>query len=110
MKLRHAAALVMVGWYLMIPPGHLASAPAHHKQHPVLEPDPTAPLNGWYPVQSFSTELLCHQGLRDLGAPSTAREHFMKPHRNPGERQFLTRALRSGQCIAADDPRIKGIR
>ncbi len=109
MKLRHAAALVTIGWYLMIPPGHLASAPGQHKKHPALEPDPTAPLNGWYPVQSFSTELLCHQALRDLSTPSSARDDFLKPHHNPVERQFMARALPSGQCIAADDPRIRGM-
>jgi hypothetical protein len=114
MKLRHAAALVTIGWYLMIPPGHLASPVAspgaHHRKTSALEPDPTAPLNGWYPVQSFSTEILCREGLRDLSSPTSAREHFMKRHRELGQHHFMARALKSGQCIAADDPRIKGMR
>jgi hypothetical protein len=110
MKLRHAAALVTIGWYLMIPPGHLAAPPAHNKKHnSVLIPDARAPLNGWYPLQTFSTEILCHQALRDLSGPSTARYSFMKRHRSPGEHQFLTKALPLGQCIATDDPRIKGM-
>jgi hypothetical protein len=94
----------------MIPPGHLASSPAHHKKQRVLDPDPTAPLSGWYPVQTFSTEFLCREALRDLSTPSVARDKFMKRHHSPGEHEFMVRALRSGQCITAEDPRIKGTR
>lgn len=110
MRFRHAAALVTIGWYLMIPPSHMSSSPSQAKKKRVLQPDVTAPLSGWYPVETFSTEFMCHESLRDLSAQSNAREHFLKGKNSPGERQFLVQALRSGQCITTDDPRLKGTR
>lgn len=109
MKPWHAVALVTLGWFLMIPPGHLAPRPANHKKPRALKPDLSAPLNGWYPLQSYVTEIACHEGLRELSEPSLARDQFMKRHSNPEQRRFLLRALPAGKCIAADDPRIKGV-
>ncbi len=109
MRIQHALALVTLGWFLMIPPGHLVSQ-ANNKKKKQLVPDATAPLNGWYPVETFTTETLCRQNLRELGAPSPARTAFMKQHRDPREHQYFARALPMGQCIATDDPRVKGTR
>ncbi|HTW87540.1 MAG TPA: hypothetical protein VMD75_06005 [Candidatus Binataceae bacterium] len=94
----------------MIPPSRLVSSSLQAKKKRVLKPDITAPLSGWYPVETFSTEFMCHESLRDLSEPSNDREHFLKGHNSPGEREFLIQALRSGQCITTDDPRLKGTR
>jgi hypothetical protein len=44
MNPRHAAALALVGWYLMVPPMY-----QHH------EIDDKAPLSQWRIIQSFDT-------------------------------------------------------
>lgn len=102
----------------MIPPGRLVSPQTPTKKRAVLVPDPTAPLSGWYPFQSFSSELMCREWLHDfLTSPPTERDSLLKRVRKPeilrdtkpAERRFLLSALPSGQCIAADDPRIKGV-
>jgi hypothetical protein len=48
MNLRHAAALALMGWYLMVPPFSALNTP-----------DPYAPLNKWRVVHSFETSNEC---------------------------------------------------
>jgi hypothetical protein len=100
--------MVTLGWFLMIPPGHLAPQP--HSKKKLRVPDATAPLSGWYPVETFTTETLCRETLRDLSTPSPSRTAFLKQHRDPREHQYFVKALPMGQCIATDDPRVKGTR
>ena len=54
MKPRHAAALVLVSWYLMVPP-----------QLPVLanKPNYYAPLSHWRIVYSFNSVIDCKNAL-----------------------------------------------
>ena len=51
MHLRHAAALAVVGWYLMAPPLYKG------------EVDEKAPLKEWAVLQSFGTVAECSQWL-----------------------------------------------
>jgi len=50
MKLRHAAALGLVGWYLMIPP-RLGNAPNQFDDH--------APLSRWFALRSHDAAHEC---------------------------------------------------
>jgi hypothetical protein len=109
MKYRDAIAFGMLGWMLMIPPGHLLPHQAHRNKHTALVPDATAPLNGWYPVETFSTEILCRNALGELSGPSRGRDAFMTRYHDPREHKFMVKALSMGQCIASDDPRVKGV-
>ncbi len=110
MKYRDAIAIGTLGWMLMVPPGHLPPRHAHRDKHAVMVPDATAPLNGWYPVETFSTEMLCRHALGELGGPSPGRDAFVTRYHDPRERKFMVRALSMGQCIASDDPRVKDVR
>jgi len=96
-----------LGWILMIPPGRLPPHHAPRDKHAVLVPDAGAPLSGWYPLETFSTEVLCREALSERSAPLRGRDAFMMRYHDPRERKFLTKALPMGQCIASDDPRIK---
>jgi hypothetical protein len=58
LNLRHAAALALVGWYLIVPPSTLKSYP-----NPV---DKTQPLSGWQKVGRFGSEHDCHRALKRL--------------------------------------------
>jgi len=57
MKLRHAAALAVVGWYLMVPPSKVAGR---------LLVDLDAPLSKWTEPNTIHTGGPCHQIEKDL--------------------------------------------
>ncbi len=104
MKRRHAAALALVGWYLMMPPvyqngkeverdidiggGHL---------------DETAPLSKWAIVGSFDSAAECEKNLlagRDLSV-------MPEPNLKSQASQAIKRRWEFAACIASDDPRLK---
>jgi len=87
MKL-HAAALALVGWYLMVPPTS--------RDFPMGNAD--APLSQW------------------AKRPTTYRdkaecEHVLDQQRrlwNAKNKQVKVRFYKQAQCVAIDDPRLKG--
>lgn len=98
MNLRHAAALVLVGWYLMVPP-----LGGNGKN------DTTAPLNRWTHPHTFSSAHDCEEALaaarlsEALGIASLSlREGLSEP-----DARALHLYSRGWQCIASDDPRLK---
>ena len=83
MMLRHAAALALVGWYLMTPhrPG-----------------DFSEPVSQWYQSHEFDTEAECNDLLeydRGLYLYNHSRDHAV---------QEQIRRLRYSRCIDANDP------
>jgi hypothetical protein len=56
MKLRHAAALALVGWYLMMPPSDGHSI------------DRNAPLDKWEVYSGYDTAKECEEGKIDQRA------------------------------------------
>lgn len=86
MKLRHAAALAVVGWLMLIPPTS--------RDYPMGNVD--APLTEW------------------VRRPTTYRnkeecEHVLDRQtrlRNARNRQLEVRFRRQWQCVASDDPRL----
>jgi hypothetical protein len=86
MKPRHAAALALVGWYLMIPPRSAADQKTF---------DDHAPLASWFVFSAHDAAHECegakflnHEGHKQRGDP-------------------MKGAWDSAQCIATDDPRLK---
>ena len=104
MNLRHAAALALVGWYLMFPP------PAMNTKDSVVDVD--APVGKW-------TIWASYDAVKDCEAErSKKQQEFLrlfqealrseKDPRNPSPRMlsiFLTGNMMA--CIATDDPRLK---
>ena len=109
MNLRHAAALALVGWYLMVPPsmsemdwtcGDSLSAHAYHKLFGTADEKecakfaeieaPNAPISKWHEASPFETLSACEEGQKRLidAAKLSSPEHGAK-------------------CIASDDPRLK---
>ena len=86
MKLRHATALALVGWYLMVPP--MNSWPGL----PWIDRD--APLSRWTTSAMFDSAKDCeiarekHEHAYALAVKSTIDDGAV--------------------CIASDDPRFKG--
>jgi hypothetical protein len=91
MKLRHAAALALVGWYLMLPPFSLSPSRK-------IVADLRKPLSQWVSFGNYDTAVDCNKEIdaMDQRAINWAREHGTKLD------------LAHAQCIATDDPRLKG--
>ncbi len=87
MNTRHAIALTLVGWYLMIPP------------HDSLHPQTNAPLNEWttnYPKDAFQTQQECEHELalrRAEDAKQVERSSMSRRH---------TAVLLAARCISID--------
>jgi hypothetical protein len=79
MKPRHAAALALVGWYLMLPPA-VPNDPD--------KVDSSAPLSQWEVMTTFDSQSQCAaEQTRMIGVGN--------------------KLGRFSQCIASDDPRLK---
>jgi hypothetical protein len=92
MNPRHAAALALVGWYLMVqpssdPPGYLG------------------PLYQWFQVGSFDSRNACERGRRMMIDRSMA-----DLQRDPGDAAAVHGfdAFYYSQCLASDDPQLAG--
>jgi|HubBroStandDraft_6_1064221.scaffolds.fasta_scaffold202208_4 hypothetical protein len=100
MKPRHAAALALVGWYMMLPP---------IPQDSSLLADPTPPLSVWFLKQSFDTAKECERARKtedheaELQMHDLAKSHAIET--NMERAQFLLQRIFS-QCIATNDPRL----
>jgi hypothetical protein len=87
MKLRHTAALALVGWYLLVPPLYKG------------EVDEKAPVKEWTVLQSFGTVAECSQWLSVL---------LHKANLDPATRTVVKHRLLAASCMSSDDPRLKG--
>jgi hypothetical protein len=96
MKLRHAAALVSIGWYLMVPP----------LQGPYTFLPQNLPLNRWGLHASFDTAAECQAYQGEL-VKEMQRKQRGKSKPTDADNVFASVAV-YGRCIATDDPRLKG--
>ena len=103
MKPRHAAALAIVAWYLMIPPIN-----AHNKV------DAHAPMSKWKKGVSFDSEKECDDSLQDaIANPMTESEYqaaekaTLKAKMHPLSQSDMKKRTAESVCVSADDPRLK---
>jgi hypothetical protein len=95
----HAAALALVGWYLMIPP--------RISDWPVLVYDTNAPLSKWQQGGSFDTAKECNEDKKKTGMLMLQASEKNGVDKQKAMQSIM--AMLSGtQCIASDDPRLKG--
>jgi len=90
MKPRHAAALALVGWYLLEPP--FVRLP--NGQYDALI---HAPLSKWYHVASLDSARDCE----------IARQLRIRAAEDPAADQIVAAIGQYCECIATDDPRLK---
>jgi len=83
MKPRHSAALVLVGWYLMVPPMY---------EHQRI--DENVPLSEWKVMDSFDTAAECNDFLTKVRTTITDPK--------------IAKRVMFSACIEPDDPRLKG--
>jgi hypothetical protein len=87
MKPRHAAALVLVGWYLLVPPPQAFKNSKYYQ----------VPLGEWTHKATFDSESECKQEIRN-GCHSV--DH--------GDIFGFEGPYCHARCVASDDPRLKG--
>lgn len=92
MKMRHAVALALTGWYLMIPP-----------QLDKRTVDQTAPISKWTVYSPHDTADACHLAQVEQ---RTIAEQKATQIRDQDVGVVLRQFLES-QCIASDDPRLR---
>jgi hypothetical protein len=105
----HAAALVLVGWYLMVPPWPVASDPNSSD----VVPDVTASLGRWTTERAFDSARECEHWLDTRKVK--ARKEFQNPQKqedpSSGPETLLAKKQAAeplyARCIATDDPRLK---
>ena len=105
MTLRHAAALALVGWYLMTPPGpDTVTAPGSKGGEQSVST--AAPLSKWIIGHVYDKAEDCdrekiqaRQEGYDLMAKDTEHSESILRDRAQG--------LIHAECIATDDPRLK---
>jgi hypothetical protein len=76
-KLTHIAPLVLVGWYLLVPPSQ----------------DTNLPISQWNHIGSFDTAAECEKNRVDLH-----RQNLNDPAKD--------QLILLSECIASDDPRL----
>jgi hypothetical protein len=81
MKPRHAAALALVGWYLLVPP--LVNAP--------YKIDTEAPLTSWKVYQTFDTHEECDKSLLAAHAKYSTQQ---RPRSAPSKRERVPSLFR----------------
>jgi hypothetical protein len=103
MKARHAAALAIVAWYLMIPPIGIDN-----------KVDVRAPLSQWRKGVKFDLEKECDDSLKDaIQNPMTPDEYkaaaaaTRKARMHPLSKSEMTKRTEESKCVAEDDPRLK---
>lgn len=87
MKLRHAAVLALVGWYLMVP-----------------NTDQTAPLSKWQIANRFDRAADCEGSRKVFHDAGLER---MKNARDDAEKTFGL-LMAKATCVSSDDPRLRG--
>jgi hypothetical protein len=106
MKFRHAAALALAGWYLLIPPVFNAMG-----EHPRAFNDLNAPLSRWDIPASSESNANCEKEKERIRNEAPLRLKFA--HEHPEQDQngnivTVAEAWQRAECIASDDPRLKG--
>jgi hypothetical protein len=94
MKLRHTAALALVGWYLMVPP---------YSEKPI-PPTNLPPLSKWSVYRRYNAPDECRYARSAIadGFLEDAPPDFLQRFGNNFKSTFVR-----ARCVATDDPRLK---
>ncbi len=98
MKLRHAAPLALIGWYLMTPPVNNLDADVGVKMD--------APFSEWDIVDSYDTAAECRDAL--LKYVMSTEHAQWSATATERQKKAITLAAKAARCIATDDLRLKG--
>jgi hypothetical protein len=100
MKPRHAAALALVGWYLMIP--HMVQTGPFTSSFGGSK----APNGSWDVQATFGTSEAC-EAARTVYVADTNNNFRYRSESDPMVRRELAEEKIVAECVATDDPRLK---
>jgi|SRR5580704_2891819 hypothetical protein len=98
MKPRHATALALVGWYLMVPIGD-------HGQY-----ESKLAIPDWLNIGAYESKEDCSKALQTYFVNASRDSGLIIWHSHderPAYDYVSKQALSKAQCIATDDPRLK---
>jgi hypothetical protein len=109
-NVRHAAALVFVGWYLMMPPLTKTGPDSYN-----LPPDTSAPISKWtYSVvdhfdaeEECKTELTNRQSLIETRIRSQNMAGRFGREAGQTIGQYYSETVKAARCVPDTDPGIK---
>lgn len=123
MTIRHATALTLVGWYLIVPPRGVESngvllQPDKEKLEEALKnntaevaPDPTQPYSDWLIMSSYDTGEKCEQErskFHEIATHAKERDYRdAKGQQLPDQLKISTKQYGFAICFSTDDPRLK---
>jgi hypothetical protein len=96
MNSRHAAALALVGWYLMVPPIASRTGPINRD----------ALLEKWETWFAFDTAAECQARIKTIANAAIGRLKA-QPVAIATEQRISDLQAISARCVASDDPRLK---
>jgi hypothetical protein len=97
----HAAALALVGWYLMVPP----PLPGNTRRNAPVYTDVDAPIAKWNIIDSFDSAQACRKSfLEHADEADDAQKHPQQNCDTVGGP--ICRPFMMAKCIATDDPRL----
>ena len=101
MNLRHAAAIALVGWYLLMPPIAMEGERA--------KVDGSVPLSQWdHGDRVYQTESECEEENAKLRAIAESHKNWIGPSGSVAAASDRYVLLTNQRCVATDDPRLKG--
>ena len=99
MKLRHAAAMSLLGWYLMIPPDVPRPYDSSHWRSRV-------PVAGWTTVDSFSSSGTCKVALEKTVRNARQKQQSDNPSVRVADHLKFVAIKNNAACIPTGDPRL----
>src|SRR5208337_3162831 len=102
MNPRHAAALALVGWYLMLPPFIRVGPDPSDPSRDRVVPDSDAPLSKWFWSGSFDSVDAC-QRSQEKEIAETQRRNLLRPSPSAEIDRNVEMAFWEARCIATDD-------
>ena len=99
MKLHHAVALALVGWYLMLAPRTSDTLPVTY--------DKAAPLSEWIVIGAFETTAECDKDRHKIPNEILQHQDQLSAEKRVAAKQTVINLLSSSECIASDDPRLQ---
>jgi hypothetical protein len=103
MKLHHAAALALTGWYLMLPPLHFVGPASDPYSLAIV--DSAAPLSRWLAMMTFKTLQECDDFSAHLAR--NLRQSVNTERDKKDVETLIEIWLDKYQCVATEDPRLK---
>jgi len=99
MKLRHAAALAILGWFLMVPQILASQVPTDKDLIGPFTTNNKPDFTSWRRVGIFNTEAACEAARSELQTTLV--------YKSPVPKETIARVAAYSQCVASNDPRVK---